>query len=281
MGSRPTLLITGVSGYLGRHLASRVGDRWRLVGTYLQRPPPSGVEAHQLEIRDLAAVEDLVRSVRPSVVLHTAYRQDEPDVNVDGTRNLAAAAARVGARLVLVSTDLVFDGARGWYRETDPPSPLGPYGASKLAAERDVLERGGAAARVALIFGFDPLDPITERLIVRPLQRGERPPLFVDEFRSPTYAPDLADALLELAESDYAGLLHLCGPQRLSRYDLGVKLAVSLGLDPSGLQPARRADSGLVRPPDCSLDTSLARQVLRTRIRSVDEAIRSQQSAVS
>lgn len=275
------LLVTGISGYVGWHLAARAGARRRLVGTYLGRMPPGGLEAHRLEVRDAGAVRALVEAVRPRAVIHAAYRQDEPEVNVAGTRHVATACEAVGARCVLVSTDMVFDGQQGWYRETDAPNPLGPYGASKVAAEREVLSRGGIVARTALVFGFDPLDPITDRLVVRPLRRGEPASLFVDELRTPTYAPDLADALLELADLDPAdasragfhGLLHLSGPQRLSRYELGLKLARAFGLDPSDLRPTRREQSGLARPPDCSLDTSLARRTLRTRIRSVDEAL--------
>src|SRR5207249_6938176 len=90
-------------------------------------------------------------------------------------------------------------GRRGWYREVDRPSPIEPYGESKVAAEREVLGRGGVVARTSLIYGFDPLDPHTERMVGGPLRRGERPPFFVDEFRCPVYVCDLADALLELA----------------------------------------------------------------------------------
>ena len=277
--NRPLLLlVTGASGYLGRHLVARAGSAWRLVGTHLSRPPPPGLESYRLDIRDAAATGTLLDELRPEVVLHTAYRQHEPAVNLEGTRNLAVACEPIGARLVFVSTDLVFDGRRGWYRETDPPSPIEPYGTSKAAAEQEVLRRGGAVARTSLIFGFDPLDPITWRLVVRPLRSGVRSRLFVDEFRCPAYAPDLADALLELAATDYRGIVHLGGPQRLSRYEFGLKLAGALGLAPAGLEPARQADSGLVRAPDTSLDTSLAHRLLRARIRSVDEAVAGRRS---
>ena len=272
-----TLLITGASGYLGRQLVRRAGPAWRLVGTYLNTPPPVDLTADRLDLCDKDAVAALLDRVRPGVVLHTAYRQREPAVNADGTRHLAEACARVGARLVLVSTDLVFDGQRGWYRETDPTSPIEPYGRSKVVAEQAVLERGGGVVRTSLIYGFAPLDPRTASLVVGPLQRGERSALFVDEYRCPVYALDLADALLELAAGDFTGLLHLAGSQRLSRYDFGVRLAQALGLDPAGLLPTRVGESELLRSPDTSLDSSLARGLLRTPLRAVDEVLAAEQ----
>jgi dTDP-4-dehydrorhamnose reductase len=272
---QPTLLVTGASGYLGQYLLTRADQRWRVVGTYLSAAPTLGIQSHRLEIRDEEAVRGLLERVQPAVVIHTAYRRHEPDVTVDGTRHLARACADLGARLIFISTDLVFDGQRGDYRETDRPNPLDSYGAAKVVAERHVLDRGGAVTRTSLIYGFDPLDPITERLIAAPLRQGQHPRLFVDEFRSPVYAPDLAEALLELAAGSYQGLLHLAGPQRSSRFDFGLKLAGYLGLDPSGINPTRSTDSGLVRPADCSLNSSLAARLLGTPLRSVDEVIAS------
>jgi dTDP-4-dehydrorhamnose reductase len=272
---RPTLLITGASGYLGRHLLTRRDQGRQVVGTYLSATPPLGVQSHKLEIRDEAAVRGLLERVQPAVVIHTAYRRDEPEVTLDGTRHLARACADVGARLIFISTDLVFDGQRGEYRETDRPNPLDSYGAAKVAAEREVLQRGGVVTRTSLIYGFDPLDPITERLIAAPLRQGQHPRLFVDEYRSPAYGPDLAEALLELAAGSFDGLLHLAGPQRLSRYEFGLKLADYLGLDPGGIKPTRIAESGLIRPADCSLDCRLAASLLRSPLRSVDEVIAS------
>jgi dTDP-4-dehydrorhamnose reductase len=273
-GMPSTLLVTGASGYLGLHLMRHAADDWQAVGTHLSSPP-SGLHSYRLDVTDVVAVNDLLAALRPAVVIHLAYRQAQPRVNVEGTRNVAAACQRIGARLVLTSTDLVFGAGRGWYRESDAPSPIEPYGASKVVAEREVLERGGLVVRTSLIYGFDPLDPRTHGLVAAPLQQGRQSKLFVDEYRCPVYAPDLAAALLELAAGSHHGLLHVTGPQRLSRYDFGLKLAAFLGLDPRGLIPTSIAHSDPPRSPDCSLDTSLARRLLRTPPRSVDEVLAS------
>ena len=266
-----TLCIVGASGYLGRYLVPLARQSWRTVGTYLTTQPAGDSAWRQLDVRDADAVAALIDALRPAVVIHLAFRRDDPDGNLLGARNLAEACAARGVRLVFVSTDAVFDGSRGWYRETDPPSPIEPYGASKVAGEREVLEHGGVVARSAVIYGFDPLDPWTASLVAEPLRQGRSSELFADEFRCPIYAPDLAAALLELAHGEFRGLIHLAGPQRLSRYEFGVRRANGLGLEPAGLVPIPLGDRARVRPPDCSLDNGLAREKLRTHLRSVDE----------
>ena len=97
--------------------------------------------------------------------------------------------------------------------------------------------------------------------------------VFTDQYRCPIWVNDLATALLELTGMDYAGILNIAGPEALSRYDLGVKLAVAHELDPAGITAAPGASSGLVRPRDCRLDIHLARRLLSTRLRTIDEGL--------
>lgn len=267
-----TLLITGVSGYVGQAVA-RLGAAAGLsvIGTYLSHPPqPAGCSLVRAPVEEIPA---LIHALRPDVVLHTAAawrtESEARSVIVEGTRGIALAASAAGARLIHMSTDLVFDGEHAPYTEADPPAPVNFYGAAKAEAERIVAEISPNAAivRTSLVTCFDPPDPRTQP-IVDALQ-GHRTPvtLFTDEYRCPVRIEDLAAALVELISVPYTGILHLAGPERLSRYGMGLRIARFYRLDPAaGIVPGLAEDSGMVRPRDCTLSINLARRVLHTKM---------------
>jgi dTDP-4-dehydrorhamnose reductase len=309
------MLVTGGSGYLGDWVVRLARATWDVSATYLTQPPedkkapshrlggdrveelPSGrgpgatdavkpvdapgVTWHKLDVRDQAAVEALVAAVDPAVILHTAalnpgQGSDFEAVNAAGTRHVARAAASVGARLVHVSTDVLFDGEKGDYVESDSPSPITPYGRSKALAEEAVRasEAEAVIVRTSLIYGWRPTWDRQTRWIVGDLRAGEPVHLFTDERRCPIWVESLAAALIELADLDYTGALHVVGAQALSRYQFGVRLARFHGVDPSGITPALSRESGLTRPLDCTLDSSRARSLLATPLPGVDEVFR-------
>jgi dTDP-4-dehydrorhamnose reductase len=216
--------------------------------------------------------------VRPDAVIHTAYVQSGPSlraVNVDGAAHVARASRRAGARLVHLSTDVVFDGRlQRPYREDDPAFPLTDYGASKLDGERAVADAHETAliVRTSLIFGGAAPGP-QERMVSEAVQRASTTAFFEDEIRSPIAAPDLAAALLELASSSERGVLHLAGPEHLSRLGFARLLAASSGADPDALRSARSAGLSPPRPLDCSLDSARAYARLVTRVRRVREVL--------
>jgi dTDP-4-dehydrorhamnose reductase len=298
------MIVTGGSGHLGGwvvHLArgesaSDEFGSWDVTATYLTRPVRQpGVDWRQLDVRDQGAVEALIAEVRPWVVVHTAALNpgqgtDFEAVNAGGARHVARAAARVGARLIHVSTDVLFDGEKGNYVEEDPPSPLTPYGRSKALAEEAVGASGTAAiiVRTSLIYGpgaearrsalrdatWQQWDRQT-RWVIGDLKAGKSVHLFTDERRCPIWAESLAAALLELARWDAprslpGSVLHVAGAQHLSRYAFGLRLARFHGVDPAGITPTLSRDSGLTRPLDCTLDCSRARALLRTPLLGVD-----------
>jgi dTDP-4-dehydrorhamnose reductase len=250
------LLITGGGGFLGRELVARApAHGWEVRATWRSSRPGLPAEWLQVDVRDADAMARLARGV--DAVIHTAYRQgeDEWSTNVHGSETVARAAA--GARLIHLSTDLVFDGRRGRYRERDATDPVSSYGRSKAEGERRVaaVHPEATIARTSLLYGGP--EPGPQELLAR---RGTR--FFVDEIRSPARVGDLAEALLELLPLELRGPLHLGGEDDVSRFDF----AVALGADPARIEPAHTTPD---RAPDVSLDSSRARALLRTRLRGV------------
>jgi dTDP-4-dehydrorhamnose reductase len=270
------VLVTGASGQLGSYLLRALRDRGDDVVAWTGATAGKrfGFPLHAVDLRDPTSVETAFRSARPDVVLHTvalssvaACRQDPARaeaVNVRGSELLARFAAQAGARLVHVSTDLVFDGERAPYRESDAAVPLGVYGRTKADAEAAVLALGGAAVvRVSLLYGPSFSDaPTLFDLQCEQIVLGRPMTLFEDEWRTPLDFPTAALGLLAVADSDIGGMLHLGGPDRLSRLEMGARLAHVLGRPPV-VVARRRNDppTGEPRPRDTSLDSSRWRQL--------------------
>jgi dTDP-4-dehydrorhamnose reductase len=185
---------------------------------------------------------------------------------------LARLAVERGFRLVHVSTDLVFGTHSAptlGFLETDSPGPMSVYGATKLEGERSVLAANPAAlvARLPLLCG----DAFGRGLgasdsVRAAVARGERPRLFTDEWRTPLDAADAARALVELVDAEFAGILHVAGPVRMTRYELGLRALRAAGrTDAEALiEATNRAGEHASRPADVSLDASRARAQMRT-----------------
>ena len=240
--------VTGATGFLGTELLALAPD----------------ATGERVEVRDAHAVRSLFERLRPDVVIHTAYRQDGEDAReivVDGSENVARAAVGVGARLVHLSTDVIFDGRKGGpYVEADLASPCTDYGRAKADAEARVVAAAPEAlvVRTSLIVGGPGHAPSKHELAAR----NPDATFFEDEIRSPVQVGDLAAAVLELAALELSGPLNVAGADDVSRADLA---ELFIG------GPVRRAPAPAGRPLDCSLDSSRARTLLSTRLRGVRE----------
>jgi len=269
------ILVTGGSGYLGRELLAQARAAGsRATGTHLTNATADVA----LDVCDHAAVERLVGKLQPDVVVHTAYLQSGrgmAEVNVDGARNVAAASSRAGARLIHLSTDFVFDGELPRpYREDDPAHPITPYGQSKLDGEHAVLAACPEAlvVRTSLMYAGAQPGP-QERLVLDALAGSADVSFFEDEMRSPIACSDLAAALLELSASATGGVLHVAGPDAVSRFEFARAIAIHHSADPAPLRAGRSADQAVRRPRDCVLDSARAAAMLTTRLRGVDEVL--------
>jgi dTDP-4-dehydrorhamnose reductase len=266
------ILITGATGALGGYLMREAAQSGLKAAGWSNTRRGGELFGLPLQLVDLAdqdAVVGAFRQVRPDGVLHAGalasvaacHRQPEraQRINVEGSALLAELTAEAGGRLVLVSTDLVFDGEKGWYTELDRPAPLSAYGQSKLLAEGQVLSRPRTAvARLSLLFG----PTLTARgsffeQQVQALRAGKPVRCYADEWRTPLSLAAAAQALLALARSDFEGLLHIGGPERLSRLEMGRRLAAYLGADPNLIVAATRNQmpGGEPRPRDTSFDS--------------------------
>ena len=259
------LLVTGGAGYLGSELcAQAVARGFDVLATQFRAPVPHG-RAVRLDIRDADAAHRVFLRHGPDVVVHTAYVQEDTPTIVQGSAVVAEAAHRCSARLVHLSTDLVFDGEHGApYPEAADPRPVSAYGAAKLEAE-DAVARAHPEAllvRTSLLYG----KPGPQEALA--LADGVE--LFTDEIRCPTLVSELAAALLELAELDVSGLLHVAAAEPVSRYDLGRLLRARQGGDPDEIRGAP-APKGRAR--NVALDSSRAAGLLETRLRGAGEAL--------
>lgn len=257
-----------------------------LAGRGAVRSP--GGEVRRVDLADLDALRATVCDFRPTHVLHlgamtgVADAFSRPDearrINTEATCVLAEATMSVGRagfqpargtgpmpavpRFVLASTDMVFDGNAAPYSESATPAPLSHYGRTKAAAERAVLDRrwpGALVVRIPLLYG-QPCSARETTFVrqIATLRAGGELRLFTDEFRTPLWLGDAARALIALARSTLEGMIHVAGPERLSRYELIERCARLLGIGQPRLVATSRRDApgDEPRPADLSLDGS-------------------------
>lgn len=258
------ILVLGATGLVG-HAYSQAAKRRGHFLVAARRESTLEADAQtrpaRIDARDREAVTRLALDEWPDVIVNAAAASspeaadEAPDsaeaLNVALPRVLAQVAAHLGARLLHLSTDMVFDGESAPYRSTDLPAPKNAYGQLKLAAEREVLEHNSddpVVLRLPILTGNSPSGrrSVHEKLL-RSLAAGERPALFDDEIRQPCSAENVAEALLELSERrDLHGIFHWAGAEPLSRLEMGKRILEHFGLAPSHVDAARLSE----RPPD-------------------------------
>ncbi|WP_199443159.1 SDR family oxidoreductase [Umezawaea beigongshangensis] len=269
-------LVVG-SGYLG----GTIGGRVRALGgqavlSSRRRPgaaSASGLDWRELDVRSPLACREIVRDVAPDalVVVHgpsdITWCEQNPDeamaAHGAGARNLAAAAD--GRPVLLISTDNVFDGERTSSAESDAVNPANAYGAAKLAAERTLLDTGTALAlRVSLVYGWDPdgIRPNFFTTCARALRAGRELEVPDDHWNTPVLVDDVAAWSVALLLAGRTGLLHLGGPERLSRHAWARRIAAALDLDDTGVRAVPRERSAYAcRPVNACLHSERAAEL--------------------
>lgn len=267
------LLITGSSGFLGWNCCRVAASMYDVTGIYNSREcKVPGVHYLKCDITNSDELKRLFDTVEPDIVLHVAAVaapnrcEEDPvysyKVNVDASIRCAELCSRHSVKLVFTSSDQVFSGNEAPYVESSPIAPLNAYGRQKAEAELGIAEKclDAAICRMPLMFGDAP-PGATSFIIpwIEAFSKGSELNLFTDEMRTPVSARDAAKGLL-LAAEKITGVIHLGGKERLSRYEMGLKIAQATGLTTTHIKGCKQSEIKMAaaRPLDVSMDSSKA-----------------------
>ncbi len=281
-------LVMGSNGLVGSRIAGIMSAKnipW--VGTCNKRPREGMV---RLDITDHEAVRRLLLEVRPEAVFDCAnlaggvdHCERNPDIarafHLDSTINIGSLCASIGAKMFFISTDYVFDGTRGPYKEDDATNPLNLYGRIKLSAEKWISEnlKDGVTVRTTNVYGWDP-DTVTPNYMMsvyRALKEGKtiNAPSYL--WGNPTYADDLAAAIVELYLKKAAGLFHIVGSSFVNRYEWAVAACDEFGLDKGKIIEVKDPPSSIVpRPLRSWLDNGKFKRSCKTGLNDMRSGLR-------
>ncbi len=289
------VLITGANGFLGYYLVKQLIQMKIPVvatGKGACRLPFASDENFTyatMDFTDPFAVHDVFQKFQPEVVVH-AGAMSKPDdcelqqwqaylVNVEGTVNMLLNAAEQRSFFIFVSTDFIFDGETGMYKEEDSASPVNYYGKTKAEAEEAVMEYefDWAIVRTVMVYG----QPVLSRgnllsVVKEKLDKGELYNVFDDQYRTATYVTDLVDGIVRIIEKEAKGVYHICGKDLLTPYEMACLTADLLGKDRGLIRRVSASDFSQParRPSKTGLDIGKARSVLGYEPVSFEEGLK-------
>ncbi len=267
------ILITGANGLLGQHLVKLLLDTTThdIIATGKGEArfafQDSRLHYFALDITDGMAVNLLLQKLQPDTIIHCAAltQVDECEqhpikaweINVTATRFIVDAAKKINAFIIFVSTDFVFDGIHGPYKEADIVNPVSYYGSTKVAAEKAVQQSGlqYAIVRTCLLYGYILFGNRSNIVswVKENLEQGKNIKVVSDQWRTPTFVEDLAKGILLIVEKNAVGLFHISGKDFLNPYDMAITTADYLHLNKS-----------LIEKVDASIFTQPAKRPAKT-----------------
>lgn len=288
------ILITGVSGFVGRHLANRLLEQKDIVvagtGRATGRPEhlPTALQYLPLDLLNPVAVLDVVTAFQPDIVIHSAAMSKPNDcevqqalcyaVNVQATQHVVDACTANNCRLLFMSTDFVF-GDDGPFAEDDAYNAVNYYGQSKVLAEAVVKNSGlhWSIVRTVLVYGpqLPGLHPTFPQWVWGNLQQGKPIRVFTDQYRTATYVADLVDGIAAITMQNATGVFHLCGEEIFTPFDIAQLVAVHGGFDTQLVQPVTRAEftEPARRPIRSTLNIHKAKSELGFAPRSLSQVL--------
>ena len=279
-------LVTGSAGLVGQQVVKDLSKSNQVFSCYNESKPEYGIPM-KMDLLNHEMVSNVLLETEPDVVIHLGAmtgvdlcEKEESmafDINTKATQIIAQQCSILNTFLVYVSTDYVFDGNFGMYKEDDVANPLGFYGKSKLEGEKAVqnFSTNWCIARTSTPFGLHPTKKSFPMWVIENLQKQKQIDVLIDQFTSPTYIPNLSRMLIEISERRITGIIHAAGASKISRYQMASMVSDKLNLDGTLLKQISMNKMKWVaqRPKDSSLDVSRASSILNEKPQKIDQSL--------
>jgi len=289
MSNLKNILITGGSGFLGGYLVKAAQENFNVYATYWQNLPDfPEINWIKLDLSEFDKIQKVLEEINPDLIIHNAAltnvdfceknKEITKIVNIKASEELARVSKIINARIFYISTDLVFDGDDPPYSENAQPNPISFYGWSKWQAELVIVANNlnHVVIRPAIMYGPPAILGTSFSEWMRYSWINKKiTNLFTDQCRTPIFAANLAEAVLELSQIDYRGIIHFAGSERINRFYFGNHLADQLSLTKNFIHATTMAEIRLPgkRPADVSLKIDKAQNILKTKFLDCREGI--------
>jgi len=280
------VLVTGSAGLVGRQVVKDLSNSHQVFSCYNESKPEYG-DSVKMDLKNREMISSILTEKKPDIVIHLGAmtgvdlcekeKTSASEINTKATEIIAKECSKLNSFLVYVSTDYVFDGNLGMYKEDDVTNPLGFYGKSKLEGEKVVqnFSTNWCIARTSTPFGLHPTKKSFPMWVIENLQKQKQIDVLIDQFTSPTYIPNLSRMLIEISERRITGIIHTAGASKISRYQMASIVSDKLNLDSTLLKQISINKMTWVaqRPKDSSLDVSRAISILNEKPQKIDQSL--------
>ena len=287
------ILICGSNGLVGQYLSKILENQFEFEILHTSNKRELYLknlksDFTQLDITNKGDVKSLVSAFKPEIIINCVAisnvdfcekeKETAWNVNVKGVENLISSAKIIGAKLIHLSTDYIFDGNKGDYNEDDKPNPISYYGRTKLAAENSILESGinFCILRPIVIFGFGKnLKYNFPFWVVESLREGKNISCATDQISNPTYAGQIAEGIISVIKNDFNGIYNFCGDTKISRFDLAKLCAKIFNLNGELISPITSDELKQIakRPKNTTMDLSKAKKDFKIKFLEISEAL--------
>ncbi len=279
-------LVTGSAGLVGQQVVKYLSKSNQVFSCYNESKPEYG-DSVKMDLKNYEMISSVLTEIKPDVVIHLGAmtgvdlcekeKTSASEINTKATEIIAKECSKLNSFLVYVSTDYVFDGNLGMYKEDNVANPLGFYGKSKLEGEKAVqnFSTNWCIARTSTPFGLHPTKKSFPMWVIENLQKQKQIDVLIDQFTSPTYIPNLSRMLIEISERRITGIIHAAGASKISRYQMASMVSDKLNLDGTLLKQISMNKMKWVaqRPKDSSLDVSRASSILNEKPQKIDQSL--------